>query len=131
MQLTKEQAIAEHRKMWNWIANQYENRTELLQKTECVENLKHFYINNVLPGEMITCDCFCCEYDDKFGGICDQCPIEWNSTYYINMCLYKDYDKKNLYGQLCVIDHNKCFDCDFSYCADLARQIANLPEREM
>lgn len=25
MDLTKEQAIQEHRKMWNWIADQYEN----------------------------------------------------------------------------------------------------------
>ena len=34
MQLTKEQAIKEHRNMWNWIADQYENRTGLLNKTE-------------------------------------------------------------------------------------------------
>ena len=25
MELTREQAIAEHRKMWRWIAEQYEN----------------------------------------------------------------------------------------------------------
>lgn len=31
MQLTKKQAIEEHRKMWNWIADQYENNTDILE----------------------------------------------------------------------------------------------------
>ena len=76
MQLTKEQAIQEHRKMWNWIADQYEKRTDLLKITENVEDLKAFYIDAVFSDEMIEGDCFCCEYDKKFGGLCDYCPIE-------------------------------------------------------
>lgn len=130
MILTKEQAIIEHRKMWNWIADQYKNRTDLLNETEDVEGLKKYYIDTVFPNEWVECNCFCCEYDVKFGGICDQCPVEWNSVCDINMCLYKDYGKKNLYGELFDVNHDGCFNCDFSYCADLARQIANLPERK-
>ena len=78
MQLTKEQAIIEHRKMWNWIADQYKNRTDLLKKTECVDGLKHCYTNATFPDETIEYDCFCCEYDYQYDeiGICKHCPLE-------------------------------------------------------
>ena len=63
MQLTKEQAIIEHRKMWNWIADQYKNRTDLLNETEDVEGLKKCYIDTVFPNERVECNCFCCDKD--------------------------------------------------------------------
>ena len=130
MKLTKEQAITEHRKMWNWIADQYKNKTDFLNKTDDINDLKQCYINMVFPGEVIECDCFCCEYDYEFGGICENCPIEWDSIYDEFMCTDKDSHNNNLYGLLCNFDHNECSDNIFSYCADLARQIANLPERK-
>lgn len=130
MQLTKEQAIKKHRNMWNWIADQYENRTGLLNKTECVDDLKHCYINMVLPEETIDCDCFCCEYDRQFGGVCERCQIEWDSIFSCLMCADKNAVDNNLYGLICDFNHDKCSDNDFSYCADLARQIANLPDRK-
>lgn len=130
MELTKEQAITEHRKMWNWIADQYKNRTDLLNKTKNINDLKCCYINVVFPGEKIDSDCFCCEYDNKFNGTCECCPIEWYSIYDTCMCTDKDSDNNNLYGLIYGFDHDKCFDEDYSYCASLARQIANLPERK-
>ena len=45
MQLTKEQAIKEHRKMWNWIADQYEQHTDLIEKYKNVDSLKHYNVN--------------------------------------------------------------------------------------
>lgn len=130
MQLTKKQAIEEHRKMWNWIADQYENKTALLNKTECVDDLKHCYVSVTFPGKTIENDCFCCEYDFEFGGICEYCPLEWDSIYDFCMCIDKYFECDNLYALLSDINHVTCSDNDFSYCADLARQIANLPERE-
>ena len=40
MQLTKEHAIQEHRKMWNWIADQYKKRS---RANVC--NLKDMYLH--------------------------------------------------------------------------------------
>ena len=40
MQLTKEQTIQEHRKMWNWIADQYKKRSRVN-----VGNLKDMYLH--------------------------------------------------------------------------------------
>lgn len=130
MNLTKEQAIIEHRKMWNWIADQYENKTDLLNKTKCVNDLKHCYVSVTFPGKTIENDCFCCEYDFEFGGICEYCPLEWDSIYDDCMCLAKDSDNINLYGLIRGFNHNECSDDDYVYCASLARKIANLPERK-
>lgn len=42
MELTREQAITEHRKMWRWIAKQYENKYDIspynLKKIYFLEN---------------------------------------------------------------------------------------------
>ena len=132
MQLTKEQAIKEHRKMWNWIADQYKNRTDLLNETECVDGLKRWYIYMTFPDETIEYDCFCCEYDYQYDeiGICKHCPLEWDSMYNVCMCVDKDREHDGLYGLICDFNHDKCSDNDFSYCADLARQIAKLPDRK-
>lgn len=132
MQLTKEQAVQEHRKMWNWIADQYENKTELLNKTKCVDDLKRCYIDAAFPDETIEYNCFCCEYDYQCDGIgvCKYCPLQWDSVYNVCMCVDKDRENDSLYGLISDFNHNECIDDDFYYCASLARQIANLPERE-
>lgn len=46
------------------------------------------------------------------------------------MCVHKDVENDNLYGLISDFNHNKCSVNDFTYCAALARQIANLPERK-
>lgn len=132
MKLTKEQTIKEHRKMWNWIADQYESRTDLLNKTENVDDLKEYYINATFPGETFEYDCFCCEYDYQYDeiGVCEHCPLEWDSMYSVCMCIHKDVENDNLYGLISDFNHNKCSVNDFTYCAALARQIANLLERK-
>ena len=107
MQLTREQAIAEHRKMWNWIAYRIEKT-----KTICdIYDLKFEYLKKS-EFEYVLRACFLCAYSDMKGG-CVACPI----TPAINRCL------DGLFWN-CV--HSG----DWQDQAALARQIANLPERE-
>lgn len=68
MGLTREEAVSEHRKMWNWIADKIEEE----KRDQYIECLKEKYCNR--EGYFIENDCFCCGYT-KY--ICDYCPIEW------------------------------------------------------
>lgn len=64
--LTKEQAIAKHRKMWNWIADQLE-KAEVRGRLGCnLHDLKREYIRVVKDEEeYIPHDCYCCAYAKK------------------------------------------------------------------
>jgi len=52
--LTKEQAIAEHRKMWRWIAKETKKQQRIIGKEE--------YLERYFPEDYIYNGCFCCEY---------------------------------------------------------------------
>lgn len=116
MKFTRKETVSWHRKMWNWIANRIEEE----QMYQDIADLKKEYCNQ--NNVFIRNDCFCCEYT-KY--ICDYCPIEWKSEVEYFMCLdkYEDNDYKGLYG-LC------CDESDWKEQAELARKIANLPERQ-
>lgn len=116
MQLTREQAIAEHRKMWNWIADQI----EIFKTVFSIDILKDLYLGTfkgmlIFPVE----SCFICEYARKkrnemdCGVSCDYCPVTRANG---GGCL------GGLYYAVCIAEtwHEQ---------AALARQIANLPER--
>lgn len=64
MELTREEAISEHRKMWNWIADEIEK-----EKRDGIQWLKNKYCaqNNL----ELRSDCFCCEYTQRN---CSACP---------------------------------------------------------
>lgn len=116
MELTREQAIAEHRKMWNWIADEIEK-----EKMICdIDMYKDFYLTvlrkmTILPVER----CFLCEYARKekykkySGTTCDCCPVKGGGG---DGCL------GGLYYSVCRAE-------TWKEQAALARQIANLPER--
>lgn len=110
MKLTKQQAIEGHRKMWNWIADEIERG-----KYVCIiRELKFFYCiaNNLILRQ----NCFCCEYNSGYYD-CSRCPLDWIET--LHCCDNED----SLY--------NRVKDADtWQEQADLARQIANLPERK-
>lgn len=111
MKLTREQAIAEHRKMWHWIAEETERRRRKVYK--------HEYTNMFFPNNDITNDCFCCTYDKQFYWDCKRCPIEWDP-------IEKD---------ICCNDYNALYyrwrkTNNWQEAAALARQIAELPERK-
>lgn len=110
IKLTKKQAIEGHRKMWNWIADEIEKR-----KCECdISFLKQCYCyeNNLA----LVANCFCCEYN-KGCTKCEKCPLNWIQT---PSCCDSE---KSLYYRI-------VFSKLWKEQADLARQIANLPERK-
>ena len=152
MRLTKEQAIEGHRKMWNWIADRLEKATprdtfdvyDLKQEYETIHDLNLFY------------SCYLCEYayekslceDISIQERCYYCPLIWeeNKSNVNFICEYgngiEQYDDD-------IIDVIKTFHyeildefglwhiCDFlatkrhyDKAARLARQIANLPEKD-
>ena len=115
MKLTREEAILWHRKMWNWIANRIEEE----QIYQDIADLKKEYCNQ--NNVFIRNDCFCCEFAK---GYCFFCPIEFDSDLEEYMCeqKYEEDDDKGLYA-LC------CESTDWEEQAELARKIANLPER--
>ena len=75
--LTREQAIKEFRKMWEWIANQTLIRQKAVHKTE-------YFKENYL--EPVHQDCYLCHYArdvqhediSSDGSYCKYCPIDFN-----------------------------------------------------
>ena len=109
MILTREQAIAEHRKMWSWIAGEIEK----IKRTIYIVAYKKKYIeiNGFLD---VQDNCFMCEYVVNKCKGCEECPV--NSYVYSIDCL------GGLFEKCCNAD-------SWQEQATLARQIANLPER--
>ena len=106
--ITKEEAIRNHRLMWNWIAD------ESLRQKRCVdkdEAFKHFGWGETLAYNSY---CWCCAYAHNY---CDKCLIEWGNclkcagSIYDYWVMFKDYN-------------------DYIKAAEVAKQIANLPVRE-
>lgn len=125
MEFTKEQAITEHRKMWNWIADMIEEKKEVQE----IRNLKKKYCDIHFEYENIINYCFLCHYDhmrnDAYDRYCSLCPLEWESDAANFMCLdaKTKCDNKGLYDLCCDEDDN------YIKQATLAREIAELKER--
>lgn len=116
MELTREQAITEHRNMWNWIADSIEEARLRLNVFE----LKKLYCERSGCYGVIHY-CFLCEYT---GWNCKKCPLEWKSEAYC-MCEDKEFsgDEKGLW--------RRCYKEKYwRKQAELAREIANLTERK-
>lgn len=110
MNLTRDQAISEHRKMWNWIADETEKQKRKVYKDE------YFYkigIENA-PKNM----CHCCEFNEQKGSYnsyCgNNCIIDWKSYMGCMGSYFLEWH---------IID-------DWQESTRLARIIANLPERK-
>lgn len=124
MKLTRERAIAEFRKEWNYIADVIERVKKVIDVSSykfeyCYEN-KFYVVKN---------DCFLCEYvrNGSFDWKCDKCPIEWPSNFGGFPCEGECWeDNKERFGLWW-----KCKNAEtWQEQAALARQIANLPERK-
>lgn len=118
--LTREQALFEHRKMWNWIADETLKRKVCVTKEDYFETFKNEY------SDKIESNCWCCEYiKNKYGfRKCSKCIIDWNKcgepVSFICM--------SGLFGKwfdLVIIYYKSN---DYEKASDLARQIASLPE---
>ena len=137
MQLTKEQTIQEHRKMWNWIADQYKKRSKVN-----VGNLKDMYLHEKNMGGIYG-HCFLCNYagnnESSYGNYafnCDQCLLQWpvpeDSNIEDGYCVdkYNLNDNYGLYGMLEEGYNESGNRLVFKEKENIARQIANLPERK-
>lgn len=133
MVLTKEQAIIEHRKMWNWIADQYKNRC-----INYIYNVEQKYIDECTnySADEIESNSFCCEYSNQndVSDSCDSCPLAWGNVAGYAYCLKsyeinEDGDGRGLYAK--VADETwDSSEIDFDKVYKLCKQIANLPERK-
>lgn len=122
MELTKEQSITEHRKMWRWIAEQYENECDIdSYQLKKIYLLKNGYDDSSLIRSHY---CFLCEYvKELWHGGCNNCPLVWGT---IKNCMGTSGKHRGLYGKLIDCYFNR----DIEKCAKLARQIAELPEKQ-
>ena len=133
MKLTKEQAITEHRKMWNWIADQYKNGC-----IKYIYEVEQRYIDECTnySSDEIESDSFCCEYSNQndVSDSCDSCPLVWGNVTGFAYCLEsyeinKDGDVRGMYAK--VADETwDSSEIDFDKVYKLCKQIANLPERK-
>ncbi len=72
--LSREQAIAEYRKMWKWIAEETEKREEKVYKFEYFEH------KGMAEESIPAHKCYLCEYMMQIKGRCrclTDCPIDW------------------------------------------------------
>lgn len=116
LNLTREQTIKKHRKMWNWIAYETLKRKRKVLKEDYFEE----HGISMIP----YCECYCCDYDYDYSikydsYRCKACPIIWPD----NMTCPND---NSLYEQF-----YSCRNKDYKEAAELARQIAELPEKEV
>lgn len=88
MKLTREQAIAEHRKMWLWISRQIMKDYVENEKVRTIYSYKCDYLNCNFPNEIVKSKCFCCEYVESLDEIrCEAfCPFYWNDKNTVLTC---------------------------------------------
>ena len=131
--LSKQKAMEEHRKMWNWIADQYRNG-----RNDSVVNLKQEYISCYTCYSAVNNLCFCCEYAKQrckesgdIYNMCNYCPVEWKSDVPIFQCIDKiiDDDQCGLYGKMLYYSESS-IPTEKRLLAEIAEEIANLPESE-
>lgn len=123
--MTRAQAIKEHRKMWNWIADTAEKEHRFVTKEE------YIYQSHLKYNKLVS-NCFCCEYNDSFSDIgCNHCPLIWYEG-------QKERMKKGLRYTYCL-NHNSPYrvydnifeigeEIDIKFFIEAVREIANLPE---
>lgn len=117
--MSKKEAVAAHRKMWNWIAD------ETLKRRCCVHKSEYFNFSGY-KGVIPFSSCFCCQYNkERQGGgtvPCIECPIVFNplSKTPIN-CVSSESSFKRWGDAL--------RDGRWNLAAKYAREIAELPER--
>lgn len=120
MPTTKEEYIAEHRKMWNWIADES-------IKNHCKKNKLQYLRHIGVDPKSINTKCWMCDYackqTDDIEIVCEYCPLEWekvNGEKVPYCCAYDD----SLYYSFCSCSYK-----NYEYAAEIARRIANLPSK--
>ena len=119
MELTFEEAIENHRKMWNWISDETEKRKRIITK-------EHYFKENKIIEDVFE-RCFCCEYGgqkaNRYLGTdkCEFCPLYWG----VDNCEEENSPYENWK------DCQKIDFLNWKLAAKYAREIANLPARKL
>ena len=110
--MTKQEAIENHRKLWNWIADEIEMTQQDKEKGD--------YFEDWSWADIPANECFCCEYvritDPRYD--CRCCPISWGE------------DEPRCSGRNVLYSLWHCTS-DLDKRVKYARQIAELPEAEI
>ena len=115
MNLSKEEALRLHRKMWSDMQKEFGDCPSAGTRVEFKEDWCNSH------GYKVRSDCFLCEYDYQVGGrSCKNCPIDWSSlsTNQLDRC-YAEYKG--------VV--NNVFDVAIFLAAPISEILA-LPERK-
>lgn len=103
--MTRDEAISKHRKMWDWISKH-------LGKSE------EDYLEKFDPEAELYGYCYLCEYTKKhYGEGCENCQFECSRV----LCSFD-----GIYTTWCRMMGDR----DYVRAAELAKKIAELPERE-
>ena len=124
MYLTKDDSVNKCRFMWNWIADETERLNRVVQKNEY---FKHF---NIDVENIPNSGCYLCEYDMQFTKDCKHCPLDFGVCFDEEQCVSAEgspYGKWQSLVEICDAGDQ----IDIKELADFARQIANLPERQL
>lgn len=118
--MAREEAIAKHREMWNWIADMYENGNG-----DYVVSLKRLWCKE--HHAILKAKCYLCEYA---ASDCGNCPLAWGDNE-DDDCIdliddYGVHEKCGLYAE--VSNYSQYH--QYKKAAEISRKIANLPERE-
>lgn len=109
MNLTREHAITEHRKMWNWIADETNRLKRKVKKYE--------YFDTMGIHDIPLNGCYCCEFNRRSNsyhcGI--DCIINWGKFLGCTDSYFAEWANTD----------------DWKESARFARIIANLPERRI
>lgn len=137
MELTKEQAITEHRKMWKWISRQIMKDWKEKCSIKTISNYKYIYIENNFENEYIHNNCFCCEYvnSEHYLNRCTcSCPLYWNDENTETSCTGGYYSSINKIFRKYIkyIIQDKYIICEEGArrLAKMAYKIAMLEERK-
>ena len=157
--LTKERAIELHRDMWNLVinelnknpdANVHNLKNKYIKTNPDIHKYQEYNDNE----ELVYNNCFCCEYavqkanprmfsnDFDFWqefnvDFCEYCPLRWGTEentedFFCETGLehnYKTLDVHKTTGLWQIINHAKEINLTPEEKINIARQIANLPEK--
>lgn len=110
--MTRDEAIREHRKMWNWIADETLRLKRKVEKSEYFETFKKEY--KIKP----MSECWCCEFNNQRH--CKNCIIDWGDGAYCTTVSHR-LSAFMLWAN----------SCNYKKAARYARKIAELPERHI
>lgn len=130
MELTKEQAIKEHRKMWKWISRQIMKDYKENYSIKDIANYKNIYIENNFENEYIALSCFCCQYarnKNRLQRCVNNCPLYWNAENTEKSCTKGYYGSINkIFNDAIIGSVNKDSIEEYFVCEGGAKKLSRI-----